>query len=312
MTIPNFVMVRIVCQLLSVRASAFLAAGQPDEALKDLRVIYRFSDALASHHTLVAAMIRVAIQGLALGPVWEGWAAGTWKREHYAEIRKLLEPVDLLTSVHTSMNGGERAGVHYIVENYPGKQIAGLFIGLGDGRKWRDFLGRYTKHSLLSAMPRGWWWRNLIVYDTLMRELIAGVDPVKQRIFPGVTKVVPIEETAQKHPIFGMLCGMAIPNFNKAITVAGRNQNLVNFAILVCALETQQMETGSYPDKLEALAPARLAKLPHDLVSGAPLHYEKTAGGGFRLYAVGANGTDDGGILTTDAAQGDWVWPEKF
>jgi hypothetical protein len=73
---------------------------------------------------------------------------------------------------------------------------------------------------------------------------------------------------------------------------------------------------------LDALAPQFIAKLPHDIIGGQPLHYRRdppspgsgAASGQFVLYSVGWNETDDGGEVgfkkdgSVDINQGDWVW----
>jgi hypothetical protein len=54
--------------------------------------------------------------------------------------------------------------------------------------------------------------------------------------------------------------------------------------------------------------------MPHDIINGQPLHYRRTDDGGYVLYSVGWNESDDGGavVLTKDgridAKKGDWVW----
>ncbi len=62
-----------------------------------------------------------------------------------------------------------------------------------------------------------------------------------------------------------------------------------------------------------------MAKIPHDIIGGQPLHYRVTNDGQFVLYSVGWNEKDDGGVVvlakdgTVDINQGDWVWryPQK-
>ena len=74
--------------------------------------------------------------------------------------------------------------------------------------------------------------------------------------------------------------------------------------------------SGQLPEKLDELAPKFIVKLPPDIISGGPLHYQRKANGHFLLYAVGENGTDDGGITAinddheVDWQHGDWVWPD--
>ena len=59
------------------------------------------------------------------------------------------------------------------------------------------------------------------------------------------------------------------------------------------ALAMYGRTNGSYPRRLDHLAVLSGDALK-DPFTGAPLHYERT-GGGYRLWSVGPNMTDDGG-----------------
>ena len=102
-----------------------------------------------------------------------------------------------------------------------------------------------------------------------------------------------------------------------------RTQTEMNLALVACALERFRMAEGHFPDKLDALVPALLEKLPPDIMNGEPLKYRLTGDGRFVLYSVGWNEIDDGGTYPnpreTDRKQlrkpnsyrretGDWVW----
>ena len=69
----------------------------------------------------------------------------------------------------------------------------------------------------------------------------------------------------------------------------------MDLARVAIALERYRLAHGEYPESLDALAPQFIAKLPHDIINGQPLHYRRTADGQFVLYSVGWNETDDGG-----------------
>ena len=81
-------------------------------------------------------------------------------------------------------------------------------------------------------------------------------------------------------------------------------------------LERYRLAHGKYPASLDALAPHFMAKIPHDIINGEPLHYRRRDDGQFVLYSVGWNETDDGGVVglykgslsRIDISQGDWVW----
>lgn len=110
---------------------------------------------------------------------------------------------------------------------------------------------------------------------------------------------------------------IAVPALTEQVIRFARLQALIDQGVVVCALERHRLEKGQYPDRLEALLPTYLQTLPHDLVTGGPLHYART-GDTFTLYQVGWDGKDDGGTVAwegqgkerkLDPAKGDWVWP---
>jgi hypothetical protein len=63
---------------------------------------------------------------------------------------------------------------------------------------------------------------------------------------------------------------------------------------IALALGGYRSEHGGYPEKLSALAPKYLDKLPVDPFTGKDMQY-KRRGGGYLLYSVGRNGEDDEG-----------------
>ncbi len=85
------------------------------------------------------------------------------------------------------------------------------------------------------------------------------------------------------------------------------DQASLDEAAVACGLDRYRMEKGAYPERLSDLA----IPLPADLIGGQPLHYRRTAEGGYMLYSVGWNARDDGGTPGQGKnawTQGDWVW----
>jgi hypothetical protein len=73
---------------------------------------------------------------------------------------------------------------------------------------------------------------------------------------------------------------------------------------LAFALAAFQREHGKYADKLDALAPKYLTKIPNDLFTDKPLVYRPTEKG-YLLYSFGMNGKDDDGRSHFDEPSGD-------
>ena len=118
-----------------------------------------------------------------------------------------------------------------------------------------------------------------------------------------------------------VIAALLLPALGKVSLKAAMAQTSADQAALSCALERFRLAHGQYPEKLDALVPRFMDKVPNDLISGEPLKYHRTNKGQFLLYSVGWNEKDDGGtvVLTkekspaVDFMQGDWVWrfPEQ-
>ena len=71
------------------------------------------------------------------------------------------------------------------------------------------------------------------------------------------------------------------------------------------------MAHGHYPDALSELAPEFLADSLTDVYAHGPYHYLHSPGDSFRLYSVGENGLDDGGVVVPsvkESKQPDAIW----
>jgi hypothetical protein len=83
-------------------------------------------------------------------------------------------------------------------------------------------------------------------------------------------------------------------------------------AQLACALERQRLAKGKYPDRLDALVPEFIQSLPKDPVAQAPMRFRTISNaGGFELWSVGLNRTDDSAAEQSGKSphdQPDWVW----
>ena len=307
--IPNFVALRTLAYLVSLRASAELALGRSEDAFLDTVVIHRMGDTASPEPNLVSAMICIAIHGLELHSFWEGWVDGRWSEQQLAEFQMRFASVDLLAILDRALRG-ERAATTTAIENSDNRTLAtNLPFGLSTPA-WKDRLAEFG----IRVSPQGWRYRNLLNYNRLFaRTLLSGWDKTNHWVDPSRVQTASQElltDLSSSSPLrapFNYLSSVAIPNFYRALEVAVRNQTAMNQAALVCALERYRRAHGQYPESLEQLVPDLVRKLPHDLIGGQPLKYRRTTDGKFLLYSVGWNETDDGG--DRDKQKGDWVWP---
>ncbi len=97
----------------------------------------------------------------------------------------------------------------------------------------------------------------------------------------------------------GLLADMLLPSTERYLAAVTQLGLLRTAERTVLAIERHRAATGALPGSLDKLVPAYLPALPTDPFSGQALAYavEPAAAEGYRLYALGADGTDDGGVF---------------
>ncbi len=302
---PALLGFRGVVRTLRIRAIANLKAGHPDQALEDLGTCFRIAGHLKAEPSLISALLRSAILNLAMQVVWEGTEEHLWKEQHLAVIQEDLAKVDLLETEIAAWRG-ERQGFISIqvamAENLPIPKA--LSAGV-------------DRRTQFGALSRGWAYRNLLEYSKFLTHLADVQDSAAHRVFP--SRYIEPEQWSARYRFRPdlVLARITVPALGGQVIRFAKLQALFDEGVVVCALERHRLDKGQYPDHLEALAPAYLQVLPHDLVTGSPLHYARQ-GDTFTLYEVGWDGKDDGGTVAwlgagkdrkPDPTKGDWAWP---
>ena len=320
--IPNFIAVRALAQVLAQRARCHMLVGEPEMALDDLTFLNdsrRMLEGAPTHEpmTLVAAMINVAVVGLYANTVSNCLEYGLWKEPELAALQKQCEEINVLPIVTSSFHR-EQVATAFTVETTPPAKLADLFSGTSFPSNGKPSLAgrlRLLKNPLyvfLKFGPRGWVYQNMVTGTELSQKEFDCVDVSNQTISPRVLKDAG-DEMARKFRRWSpdsFIVSIAVPNFIKAWQTTAHNQTLAEQLEIACALERYRLAHGEYPETLDALIPQFIAKLPHDIIDGQPLHYRRTNDREFLLYSVGWNEKDDGGVPGTlsDPSQGDWVW----
>jgi hypothetical protein len=78
-----------------LRALAELSAGQMDAASDDVQMCLRFIDMVKNGALMIPCIVRVAILGIAVRPVWEGLAAHQWNENQLAAVQASFRKADL-------------------------------------------------------------------------------------------------------------------------------------------------------------------------------------------------------------------------
>jgi hypothetical protein len=313
--LPHLAAMKRSSRLLQLRAIAELENGQSEKALEDVKLSLRLADAIRTEPFLISHLVRIAMVNLTLQPIYEGLAEHRWSDEQLVALAAELAKLNFLSDYKLSMRGemGCQGGdIDFVIRN-------------------RRELVNLTDNSLPvipprinSSIPTGWFYQNQLRCARMMVKFyIPLADANQQTISPTAARhadEVLSAETKTTTP-YNILEKMLLPALGSCVKKFAHAQSSVDLARVAIALERYRLAHGAYPESLDMLVPQFIAKLPHDIINGQPLHYRRTLDGQLVLYSVGWNETDDGGVVEQrvvgvsdgrvpimDISTGDWVW----
>lgn len=323
--LPNLAVMNSITRISVLRAVARLRAGDSEGAAADARLALRVGESLNEDSLLIGQLVRYKCDGISMHALWEGLADHRWSDAQLAAFQELLGKRDYATGIIHAMEG-ERALGNDTMERLI-RLNRSLALTEYDGAMSGESPEQNANLGFAFFMPSGWYRQNQI---SLLRGHQVNLDHVRavmsranrasiltsHRSQAEVIDNYVIKIAADSSP-FNILSRMLMPAFSKATAKADRAETVAQMAVVACALERHHLAHGSFPATLAELVPAYLPTVPEDWMSGQPLHYERTADGLFRLWSVGPNGKDDGGVYRTTNKDGhgvsddlDWPWPQ--
>jgi hypothetical protein len=322
--LPHLSKLKGCVRMLSLRASAKLALGDADAALEDLKLGFYLMQTMREEPILISHLVRGAMVNLLVQPVWEGIVARSWTDAQLLSLTQTLQGPDFLADYGLALRGEQAFGNGVIgwIRRHPERLENLLDMGDPDQSSVRDSV------VILNLIPQGWLYLEQVNYNRLFEELIRpGCDPATRRMDPAL---IDGHARALEASLAGnaarrlltdhrMLSRMLLPALTRPPQRFAYAQTCLDEAALACALERHRLSTGQFPETLAALTPQYIARVPADILTGAPLKYRRTERGGFLLYSVGWNLTDEGGEPSPtkgkrarennrapELAQGDW------
>lgn len=300
-------------QLFRVRAAARLRSGDAVGALADTRTLLRMSRMLEEQPVLISRLVQIAQTAIAIQGVAEGLAARVWTDAQITELQRMVAGIDLQKPMAAALQGERWLGNGFY-DALLGGPIPGT-TGSGDPSPNARLFGFPTAPPWIA--PHGFFRRNQVEQNRVADRLIAEI------LDPGwPASMVPPKPDAVRMRELGLspanerkiLVSLLVPALDKAHYKAARQNTAARMGETACALERYRLKHGRHPERLEDLVPAFLGAVPADPMDRKPLRYERLAGEEYRLWSVGLNGRDDGGVTREPAENdrsGDWVWPRS-
>jgi hypothetical protein len=280
---------------LRLRSVALLAEGRSEEALADLLLGLRTSDALADEPILISALVRIAIDVLMMQPIWEGCREHRWTEPQLVAIQRALAERDYLGQMRRGLEG-ERVLTGASYDVLARSDFASWLLGRDSSLAWMAGQGDDETgfRWLVAVMPAGWVRQNQVLHGRYLRAIVEDLE--RARFHKDLPREgLRLDEFILHAPPRMMITRMLAPAVDRAWNRAFVMEANRRMAMVAMALERHRLARGDYPSELAALTPAYLGTLPEDPMTGEPLRYARLDGGDYRLYSVGLDHGDDGG-----------------
>jgi hypothetical protein len=305
-----------VTRIITLDAVLALDAHQPEIALADLRTVFTLSSGMRRDPSLVAGLISIGMGSISEEVVAEGLMLHEWNDAQLAQLQLQLDQMDFLSTFGLSIQG-ETAGNLLNLQVVRGNMIHGFLVApLPVDAEGNRIVRFYL------PWPVGWLAEGQSQLVQFGLSNLATVDAAKHRVYPDrANRLVKERERWRfmgRHVLpwdfffFEMTMGHA-----EFASKCARAQTWVDHSVLACALERYRLGHGHYPSSLDALRPNYCDVIPTDVITGQPYHYRVFPDGSYRIYSVGWNEKDDGGVLAMKTEygrssinydEGDWVW----
>jgi hypothetical protein len=314
--LPHLSKIRNIVSLLGLQSSAELALTKSDAAFTNVLLMFWLTESVRDEPFLINQLVRAACLQMTAQAVWEGVAQQRWSDAQLKEFQLRFGKIDFFSSLVRSLNA-ERAGGLTAIEHMRTPNGRRQLMGANSSGATPDQL---AWEILWRLAPRGWFRLEAVNYGHAFdSQLTEAINEEKQTIDKErvtVNTKAPVENSENERTAFlkhQFATRLLLPAVGTAARKFALGQVLAKEAELACALERYRLAKGKLPDTLEMLAPQFIAKLPHDVLTGEPLRYQRLSDTEFSLSSIGwAKEEADGSQRSFSAAQvqesTDWTW----
>lgn len=300
---------RSVMLVLSLHAAALIEKGDNKQAYEDTLAGFRAVNHCQNDLFLISHLINQAIFKNAVQPYWEGLDKHFWTEPQLLEFQKTLEEINFIKANHRALKG-ERILIASSIAEYKGADFKRLYQSGNENDSWSISI----QNIVISLIPKAFFYQNGIS-QLEMYEQVYRMDDIKDEQFTfselNLLQGSKDEDkmTMTKNP-YRMLATPSILAISGTFKKTADSQILRDEVLVSVYLERYYLKHKEYPENLEQLVPEYVAEVPVDRYDGEPLRYQRLGKASYRLYSVGPNLKDDGGVRGQDKDQkdGDLVW----
>jgi hypothetical protein len=297
-------------KVLAFHAVLSLGQGKGGLALDDIKINLIVARGVMRDPSLVGGLVGIGVTAISRCAVCHGLVWHEWTDSQLEQLQLSLGSLDLLKDAQFSLNSEAALGATSL-----------NFLRTADAAQFKRGFGQSPMSTTFSYWPIGWFELNKSQSLEMFSVELDALDPQDHRVF--AEKVDRVSRQASDDSKswlalapWNILYTGSAPALTRAVAMFAQGQVWIDETRIACALERYRLAHGEYPAALDALLPACIDALPHDIMNGEPYRYRLRPDGTFLLYSVGWNQTDDGGVevdepggTRRDFTQGDWIWP---
>ncbi|MFN0125536.1 MAG: hypothetical protein ACKV19_02490 [Verrucomicrobiales bacterium] len=299
---------RKLSMALYLRGRLHLERGNLEPVLSSARVLLRLADGAERHGSAVGGLIGLSLRSLVHNIIWVAATHRSLPPEAWRELATLMRDQQPLERLPQTIQG-EVVFVHQalaLLRDNPSELSA-----LSSDPQWGSW------QLFRTFLPRGWFDASeAIILGSYANIARAIQNPSLPNRFTVAT--FPSEEIKnQLLPDHRFLASILMDPPANWVRHFASSHAISQLAEVACQLEIFWHQRQAYPESLDALVPDYLPAIPIDF-DGRPIRYAAApATGRYRLWSVGSDGQDDGGVEKAAEAGapkpwnepiGDWLW----
>lgn len=285
--LPHLSIHRTASKSLALKALVDAADGKAPEATRALTEMAAMDVAIRSDPFLIGMLVRIACQSLTCNTMLRCLALTPFSDEQLNDLDDCMRPFALPPGLHDAMLAERVLSFDSVMWAYQGGNL-GAVMG-----------GRPTPGFLVRAVPalKG---VDPAIYLEQMARLC---DAAKLPAAKAIAEAGAIEQGSKDLPFYALSSKIMIPSLSRAFTLWFRGAAIIQSTRIALACERFRLKHGEWPGDVRQLVPQFLPESAiDDPFSGKPFVYHRDADG-IRVYSVGEDGVDDGGIFDRERAR---------
>jgi len=265
---------RTIARLLALEANVRAHRGDAHGAAQSVQALFAATRAQEAEPLLMSQLVRVAIDGMAVDQTQRLISSVNLADDDLVMLQNELRSIRFQAGQTRALIGERAMGIE-IFRN-PSKH--------GSNVRFRIFIGD----------------TDLAFYLQTTRRWIAASREPFPAALDAAQKIKREFQSETQSPInqaHFALTAQLLPAFSASMQATARGDagNLAMDAAI--AVQRFRKANGKLPQSLDELVPDYLPSVPLDPFDGQPLRYVIDEAGAFRVYSLGRNRTDEGGVL---------------